>query len=75
MLKRKNPKFILRPDTGTLQLQYSYKGEWFRMNSHVKAEKSEWDEASQRLKGGRKEDNIIISTMLRKLKTLYSIIS
>ena len=70
---RKNPKFILRPDTGTLQLQYSFKGIWFRTNSHISVDRKIWDEGSQLIKDkGREEDNRVLQGMLRKIEAITS---
>ena len=70
---KKNPKFILRPDTGTLQLQYSYKGVWFRVNSHIRCEKKLWDEGSQLIKDkDREEDNRVLQGMLKKISGIVS---
>jgi integrase len=65
---KRNPKFIIRPDTGSLQLQYSNKGNWFRVNSHIKATHSIWNEDTQQLLGkDYLKDNIILSSMLKRL--------
>ena len=70
-MKRKNPKFIIRTDSSTLQLQYSYKGEWFRVNSHIKVDKNDWDDGSQLIRDkDRKEDNLILQGLLRRIEEI-----
>lgn len=68
----KNPKFVLRKDTGTLQLTYSNKGKWFRVNSHVKCNPENWNEEKQ-IKLPEKtyyKENMVLSGMLKRLKDI-----
>ena len=71
----KNPKFVIRKDRGTLQLNYSNKQKLFRVDSGIKTTAENWDEVNQRIKGNDKQtvqDNITLQSMLNRLKQIIT---